>query len=535
MQEEILYENIAEIMENAVNKAGELLTNKPHIAEIILKQLLKCDPEHLAGLQLLGLCKHRMGENAEAVEIIQTALDLDPTNADNWNNLGLAYGGLGYYEKAVQAIQKAIELNPEQFLFKNNLALQYRSLGNYDDAIKTMMDAIENKDEPHLWLNLGGIYGELKDIDNAQRCFENAIRLDPKYPAAYVDLAFAYHLKGDWKNGFAAYEWRFLYYPQMRFYHHAYDMKKIWDGKADLNGKRVLIYGEQGLGDIIQFSRYAKYLKQLGAYVIIHCPPSLDKIIRRLEGVDETTNRDIVNNRGEEFPEYDYQFSMMSFPYLLDIHEIEGKPYIQPITAKFKDHIKSNYPDTLNVGVIWAGSPSHPHDRKRSIPLKYFRAVHDVPGVKLFSLQLESAKRQYGVTFRNMELEVTKVDDPCLEKFHPDKEIVDYNADAEGMSIVDLTNMIQSFEDTATILAGLDMVICCDTATAHLAGAMGVPVWVAIPYNPDWRWKLEGDTTQWYDSMRLYRQTERDNWETVFERIGKDLSEVVLQNQRQGV
>ena len=520
-----------EIIEGAIDKASELLMQKPNIAEIILKQILKCDPEHNSALQLLGLCKHRMGQNAEAVEIIQTVLDLDPNNADNWNNLGLAYGGLGNSQRAIESISKAIEINPNQFLFKNNLALQYRGLGNYEKAVEYMREAIAIEEKPQLWLNLGGIYGEMKNIAEAKKCFESALKLDNQYAAAYVDLAFVYHLLGDWKNGFAAYEWRFLYYPQMKFYHNSYDMNKLWDGKQSVAGKRVLIYGEQGLGDIIQFSRYAKNLKELGAHVIVHCPNNLDSIIKRIEGVDETTNKDIINKTDESFPNYDLQFAMMSFPHLLNTDQISGKPYIKPTTTEFKNYMKKEYGKTFNIGIVWAGSPAHPHDKKRSIPLKHFRSIYEIEGVKLFSLQMGGAKRQYGVTYRNMESDVASLNDVCLEKFQPENGVVDYNEDAEDMKIVDLTNMIQSFEDTATILCGLDMLICCDTATAHLAGAMGVPVWIAVPFNPDWRWTLKGDTTPWYDSMRIYRQEERDQWEPVFEKIQRDLYEVVLQNK----
>ena len=530
--DECLLEKANQIMEGAIDKAGELLMTKPNIAEVILKQALKCDPENNSALQLLGLCKHRMGQNAEAVEIIQTVLDLDPDNADNWNNLGLSYGGLGNSKKAIESINKAIELNPEQFLFKNNLALQYRGLGDYDKAIYYMREAIATKEQAQLWLNLGGIYGELKNIDEAKKCFENALKIDPKYPAAYVDMAFTYHLLGDWKKGFAAYEWRFWYYPQMRYYHNTYDMSKLWNGKDDLSGKRVLIYGEQGLGDIIQFVRYAKDLKKLGAYVIIHCPPSLDSIVRRIEGVDETTNRDIVNDKGEKFPDYDFQFSMMSFPYLLDLQGISGEPYIKPSTMGFLDHMKKEYGNTFNIGIVWAGSPAHPHDKKRSIPLKFFKGIHDMPNVKLFSLQIESAKRQYGVTYRNVKEDVTDPKNTSFEKFQPENGVVDYNEDCGDMKLVDLTKMIQSFDDTATILAGLDLLICCDTATAHMAGAMGVPVWNVTAFNPDWRWTLEGETTKWYDSMKIYRQENKDDWAGVFKKIEKDLHEVILQNKR---
>lgn len=531
MEDNIFLQKANEIMEDAVAKAGELLATKPRVAEIILKQLLKCDPEHLSGLQLLGLCKHRLGDNAEAVEIIQAALDLDPDNPDNWNNLGLAYGGMGNAVKAIESIHRAIELKPQQFLFKNNLALQYRAIGDYDKAIKYMTEAIEVEAKPQLWLNLGGIYGEMKDIENAERCFKECLKIDPEYPAGYVDLAFCYHLKGDWQMGFAAYEWRFWYYPQMKFYLDAYDMSKLWDGQADLKDKKVLIYCEQGLGDTLQFVRYAKDLKAKGAHVTLHCPDNLESLLKRVEGVDATNTRDIVNNKGDELPEYDYQFSMMSFPHLLGLSEVSGEPYMRPATNSFRDYMKEEYKGTFNVGIVWAGSPAHPHDRRRSIPLKHFRGISELPGVKLFSLQMDIRPRQYGVTYRSVDDKLADVG-KTNGKFQAEDGIVDYCEGCSDMKLVDLTKMIQSFEDTATVLSGLDLVICCDTAVAHLAGAMGVPVRVCLPYNPDWRWMLEGEKTQWYNSMRLFRQSERHEWEPVFEKVKEELNAFVLQNQR---
>lgn len=525
-------EKANQIMNEAVEKAGELICTKPQIAEIILKQLLKCDPEHLSGLQLLGLCKHRMGDNAEAIEIIQTALEIDPDNADNWNNLGLAYAGLGQHERAIESIEKALTINPNQFLFKNNLSLQYRAVGDYEKSVSMMKESIAINEKPQLWLNLGGIYGELRDIDNSQKCFEKAIELDPEYPAAHVDMAFVHHLRGNWQKGFEEYEWRFWYYPQMKHYLNNFDQSKTWNGKDSLKGKTMLIYAEQGSGDAIMFVRYAKHLKDLGAKVIIHTAPALSELLLRVEGVDGVNTRDIFIDKGEPFPEYDYQISLMSAPFLLGMKEIDGSPYIKPVTTSFKDYMKQEYPNTFNIGIVWAGNPAHPHDRKRSIQLKHFDVIQNVEGVKLFSLQMDVRKRQYGATYRNMSSENTKVEDPCSAKFQAEKDVVDYCEDCDHMKVTDLTQMIQSFEDTATVLAGLDLVICCDTATAHLAGAMGVPVWVLIPYNPDWRWKLEGDTTQWYDSMRLFRQMERDNWPQVMERVAGELNEVVLQDQR---
>lgn len=520
-----------QIMDEAIEKAGELLCSKPQIAEIILKQLLKCDPEHLSGLQLLGLCKHRMGENAEAVEIIQTALELDPDNADNYNNLGLAYAGLGEHGRAIAAIEKAVSLKPKQFLFKNNLALQYRAIGDYDRAVQTMRDAISQEAKAQLWLNLGGIYGELRDLDNAELCFQKALEVEPEYPAAHVDMAFVHHLRGEWAKGFAEYEWRFWYYPQMQFYMNSFDQSKLWDGKQDLNGKRLLIYGEQGMGDIIMFSRYARQLKERGAEVIMQVPQCLADLTQRLDGVAGVNTHDIFSGKGDGLGDYDYQLSLMSAPHLLGNPPVSGEPYVKPVTNAFRDYMKKEYPSTFNVAIVWAGNPAHPHDRKRSIPLRHFKAIQDIAGVKLFSLQMDLRKRQYGATYRNMGTDGGDVKDVLLNKFQAEKGVVDYCEGCEDMMVTDLTQMIQSFEDTATILAGVDLVICCDTATGHLAGAMGVPVWMLIPYNPDWRWRLEGETTPWYESMKLFRQTERDNWEQVLERVAGELNEVVLQDK----
>jgi tetratricopeptide (TPR) repeat protein len=518
--EDDVMERADEIMDNAVEVAGQMLSEKPQVAEIILRQLLKCDPEHLSGLQLLGLCKHRMGQNAEAVEIIQTVLELDPTNADNWNNLGLAYGGMEQHEKAIECLKKAHEYNPQQFLFLNNMALQYRSLGNYDSAVECLLQALDIKPFPQMMLNLGGVFGEMKDLHKSKQCFEQAIAIDPEYAAAHVDLAFAHCLEGNWEKGFEAYEHRFDYYPQMIHYLKEYDQDKRWDG-CSLEGKKLLIYCEQGFGDAIQYIRYVPKLNAEKVYV--HCAPKLAELFENCEGVDQVFCRDIVYKTGDELPEYDYQCAIMSLPHLLKDFEISGEPYIEPATREFKNQIKNEYGDTFNIGISWAGSPAHPHDLKRSIPLKHFQKLESVDGVQLFSLQFDVRKREYGSVSYPSE------SNQKLSNFQSHGKIIDYCEDCEEMKLVDLTSMIQDFNDTATVLAGLDLVICCDTALAHLAGAMGVPCWVLLPYNPDWRWKIEGDTTEWYDSLRLFRQEERDDWSGVFERVKEALDELLAE------
>lgn len=515
----ITQEQAQDVMDRALKLASEKLASEPLVAEVILKQLLKCDPKCVDGLVLYGLAKHRLGKNEEAVEIFHLALELDSNNAYVYNNLGVAYGALGEHERAIEFLQKALSLKENDFLFLNNLALQYRHIGEYEKAIDCLNRAISvNSSDPQLWTNLGGVYGELKDMDKTIYCLKHALDCDCDYAAAHVDLAFAYFLKGDWENGFREYEWRFKYFPQLLYYKKAYDQTKKWDGKSSLEGKTILVYAEQGMGDAIQFVRYAKHLSNLGAKVIFHCNKSLGSLFLRVDGVHDVCHCNIVTGPLSDMPEYDYQCPSMSIPYLLNDYRIKGTPYIFPF-AKAADKMKriinecySNY--RLKIGIVWAGSPAHPHDARRSIHLKHFRPIHDLPGVKLFSLQINSSAHVY---------------DPKNDfgnSLRKSARVVDYTSGAEDMKIVDMTNVIQTFDDTCTVLHGLDLVVACDTAIVHLAGAMGKPCYVAIPYNPDWRWGLEGGTTPWYDSIRLFRQKQRDNWEQVF----CDIRDAIVKN-----
>lgn len=519
VQEQMTAEKAKEIIDQATDKAVEYLSqDKPQIAEILVKQILRCDPEHLSALQILGLCKYRMDRYIEAVEIFQTALEIDATNADNYNNLALAFASLEYTDRAIENLKKAIELRPNA-LFYNNLALQYRSAAKYDLALENIQKAVEiEPSSPQIQVNLGGLYGEMKQLDKSIEALEAAIEIDPEYPAAHVDLAFANHLQGNWKKAFEEYEWRFAYFSQMQYYVHIYDQNKKWTGKEDLEGKRLLLYCEQGFGDAVMFARFVPELKKRGAYVIAHCGGKLEPLMKRLDGIDEVTCIDIVTNPNPELPSYDYQCPLMSLPHLLQIDKFSGEPYVVPATNNFREFLKEQHGDgTFNIGLVWAGSVAHPHDARRSVHLKQFKPLFEVPNTKFFSLQVDKQPRIYT---------------SGISRTSPDLKPVDYGEECSDIKLVDLTEMIQNFDDTATILAGLDLLISCDTAVVHIAGAMGVPCWMLVPFNPDWRWGLEGDTTVWYDSVKLFRQSERGNWTDVIERIKKELNdEVVLQNQ----
>jgi len=492
------------VVSKAIEVIKENIMTRPVHAEIICQQLLKAIPDHAEGLHLLGLIKQRFRQYDESIVVIERAIAIDPTNADNYNNIALAHANLGNYEKSIVYLDKAIELK-NNYLYYNNLALQYRQIGKHDIAIDLFEKAIAMSPDPQLWNNLGGVYGEIKDLNNAARCFKKAMAIDPEFAAAHVDLAFTYHLQGLWQQGFEEYEWRFKHFTQLDYYKRSYDESKLWNGEDSLVGRTILLYGEQGLGDVIQFSRYIKKLKERGVYkTILHCPEPVESIMKRIEGVDSTVVRNIVGEEKVEFPPYDLQCSVMSLPHLLRDYEIRGEPYLKP-QVTFNIREQEEYQHTFNVGLVWSGSPAHPNDATRSTHLKDYRPIHDLKGIKLFNLQVHSAKRIYPYG----------------------KKIVDLTEGCEGMSLVDMTQMIQNFDDTATIITGLDLVIAVDTAIVHLAGSLGVPCWMLIPFNPDWRWGIDGNTTPWYDSVRIFRQEQRDEWAPVIAEVKAELEKVL--------
>lgn len=498
----------------ALKMISKSIDKSPVTAIGLAKQLLRCDSENVKALGLLGLALHRINSNIESIEVLQTAIEKDPDNADNYNSIGLAYQEIESIDKAISNINKALELSPEKHLFKNNLAIVRRKNWEFEKAIELFNEILEERPDLYqIWTSLGGTYTDVGKLDKAYECFEKALELDPDYSTCHVEYALVCFLQKHWEKGFKHLEWRKNHFPQLLNYKQIYDMSKEWNGKDSLEGKRILVYAEQGMGDSIHFMRYLPRLKERGAYVIVHLQKGLNNLFLRHPFIDEVINFDIDHSKEYVLPEHDYQCATMSLPKLFNDYEICGEPYIEPTTDKFKDYIDNLYGDNFKIGIAWAGNPLHPQDKGRSIPLKYFRPIHDTEGVTLFSLQFYSTLNKDGYI-------------TSTRKLGPAQELAE---GCEDMKIIDLTKMIQCFEDTSTVLAGLDLVICCDTSVAHLAGAMGVPVWVALFAQNDWRWTMEGKTTPWYNSMRLFRQTYPGDWDTPFQEMKKDLDEVLLQ------
>ncbi len=332
--------------------------------------------------------------------------------------------------------------------------------------------------------NLGTALLNLDRAEEAVACYTRAIDLKPRWPEAHVDLATALFLLGRWQEAWPHYEWRFggdagrLPLPQPR-----------WQGEP-LAGRTILLHSEQGMGDSLQFVRYAALVKRQGATVIVECKPQLASLLARCSGVDR------VAERGQPLPAFDTFIEIVSLPAVFAAtpeNVPREVPYLRPraeLVERWRDELHA--PGVLKVGIAWQGSKGFPSDRLRSIRLEHFAPLTAVDGVRLYGLQSGDGRQQL-------------------------REV------PAGKNIVDLGDRLGDFENTAALVANLDLVITCDSAPAHVAGGVGTRVWIALAHLPNWRWMLARDDTPWYPTARLFRQQLPGDWPGVFARMAVEL------------
>ncbi|RDJ35518.1 MAG: tetratricopeptide repeat protein [Crenarchaeota archaeon] len=478
--------NLEELIEQALSKIERLFLSEQYKeAEIVAYQLLRVDGHNLKGLQLYGLILSKQRKFMKSIEVFNQAIELDEANAENHNNIALAYLNIGKFEEALQHADRAIELKVNNYNFLGNKGLILRASGQLDKSIQHFESLTKINPSANVWINLGSAYGQKKQIEDAIRSFQEAIKLEPQNYAAHVDLAYAYFFAKDWNNAWKEYEYRIPYWrsekSSMRRFSPKYQPENAWDGIKSLKNKKIAVYCEQGVGDMIQFARFIPELKKMGANVIVDTSDELAPLF------------DIVSKEER----FDYHCSVLSLPFLLDKktpeHFMKSNSYIFP---KGENRLEA-YENFYKIGIAWAGNPAHPNDSKRSLLLKYFKQIEKLNRVKLFSFQKELGKRYHLTT--NQEVDLTE--------------------DCDDMNIVDLSPYMKDFGDTVELLNKMDLIITVDTSLLHLAGAMGKKTYALIPFNPDWRWGLEGSDNDWYESVMLFRQQEPDNWAEVFDRI----------------
>jgi len=476
------------------NLASVLLDRGDHTGALEpLRHYIALVPDATLQRFLLATSLMALNRHAEAEPVWRDLLHLTPEDGRAHANLGVVLKNMRRYEDAIATYRRALVLMPEEAAVMNNMGLSLSQLGNRDEAAALWLRrAIRVKpDFADAWLNLGLVMRNQNRIDQAMDFCQGALAADPSHAEAHTLLATCLLLKGQIREGFAAYEWR----TRLRDFPAREDgfSSPTWTG-GNPAGLTLLVHDEQGLGDGIQFARYLPLLAQRGARVIVECAPALVRIFATLAGVEG------VIAHGAPRPHHDAHVPLLSLPHLLDLGEVpDTVPYLSAegqLQADWSRQL-SRF-GGLRVGLVWAGNPDFKDDRRRSPGLAAFLPLLEVAGVSFFALQKGRGRSD-------------------LERL----------AGSLGKNFTDLGPEISDFADTAAIMATLDLTISSCTAPPHLAGALGRPVWTVLPLNADWRWRDQGTHTEWYPGMRLFRQERAGDWAPVMARVRDALINLV--------
>jgi tetratricopeptide (TPR) repeat protein len=457
----------------AAYNLGNLLlkTGRREEALDAFRQSIKASPEAIEPRNNLATILQSLGRAKEAIAELKEAVRLNPSHPDLYYNLGVALFEIGHYEEAEAAYRQAANLSPERAEFHNNLGIALARLDRHQEAEAAYQKALAlDPNFAKVWNNLGMLHQECGRLAETEAEYRRAIELSPDNPEAHWNLALCRLLQGDFIEGFAEYEWRWkikgklLFTPQSG--------QPIWRGEP-LEGRTLLLHGEQGLGDTLQFCRYAKLLAERGEKIILAVQKPLARLITNLHPAVK------VIPGGEALPAFDCHSPLLSLPHLLggeipsETSYLAANPHeVTAWEARLPPRDKRR-----RIGLVWAGSRTHRGDRLRSVSFGELAPLLKIDA-HFISLQLGEAANE-----------------------------------AEGL--IDLTSEIKDFADTAALIACLDLVIGVDTAVLHLAGAMGRPAFMLLPFAPDWRWLLERDDSPWYPSLRLFRQKRLGDWENV--------------------
>jgi Flp pilus assembly protein TadD len=459
-------------------------------AERIYQEILAADPNYADAWHLLGLIELQTGRHEAAQQKIERAISLRPWFVF-YNNLASLHGSLGRLSEAEVAFRESLRLNPECAHTHVQLSMAVRRLGRLDESEAIIAEALRlDANIADAYLNLGVIHRLRGELDQAERCYEAALRIEPEHAATQLSRALLWLLQGDFARGWPAYEWRWRAATGPR---HQPFVQPRWDG-APVAGKTILLHDEQGLGDAIQFIRYAALVHERGGRVLLRCHPSLVSLLNRSAGIEAAFGHD------EPLPPFDVHAPLLSLPAILQTSSqtpaatIPAEPaYLSADPALVERWRNQLAPDRqFRVGLFWSGNRDHYEDFFRSIPRASLAPLFDVPGCSFYSLQ----------------------------KFKPGEPASTID---DRFPLIYLTQQLGDLHETAALVSNLDLVIGCDSAPAHLAAALGVPTWLALPAAPDWRWMLEGESSPWYPTMRLFRQSTLGDWQPVFSRIAAEL------------
>jgi tetratricopeptide (TPR) repeat protein len=486
--------------------------------------ILEYDPADFDALHLLGLLNFQRRRMVEALHFLSQALKINSSSSDAMSNLGLAFHATGRHDEAIASYQNALRLAPDHPEILYNLGNSClaagriaEALASYDGALarepghvgarvnrgNTLLrlnrpvEAIASYDvalsamphHPQILTNRGHALRRLDRPAEALRDFKAALAAAPEFPEAHFEAAMTLLSLGDFDAGWREYEWRWNT-GAFAGHRHEFDAP-LWSGDEAVAGKTVLLHAEQGFGDTIQFIRYAPLLAAWGANVICEVQPELQPLLSQLEGVK-------VVAAGEPLPAYDLHCPLLSLPLAFKTLS-EAIPAAIPYLAASAErvaHWRDRLPPgTLRAGFVWSGQPSHKNDVNRSIALSHLAALFEDSRMRYFSLQRD-LRPSDGETLRELP------------------------------NLVQLGGGFRDFADTAAVISLLDVVITVDTAVAHLAGAMGKPVFILLPYAADFRWMRDRDDSPWYPTAKLFRQRAFGDWDSVIISVGDELRQL---------
>jgi tetratricopeptide (TPR) repeat protein len=495
-------------------------------AEAACREMLESHPRDFDALHLMGIIDLRRGRHAEALQQFDLALSIDDTAPDAHNNRGNALNDLKRYEEALVSYDRAIALRPEfgEAFFNRGNALvglerfeealdcydkgiavrPYATgfvrrgmalwrLNRFEEAVASLDRAIALEPGNAEAFNArANVLLALGRVDEALASYDRSIALAPARAEGFYDRAHGRLLVGDYAGGWADNEWRW----QSKGFVASRPVVDAppWQGQ-DLTGRRILVFREQGLGDIIQFARYLPLLRQTGANVTFLVGAPLVRLLRPVTAGVEVVSQ---HKRGDAF---DFQCALMSLPHRFktDLSSIPPAPYLSAepeLAARWKERIGGH---GFKIGIAWQGNPKA-MEKTRFVPLEHFVPLARIPGVRLISLQYKDGLDQ----------------------------LAGLPADALVETLgEDFNSGPDAFVDTAAVTANLDLIVSCDTSIPHVAGALGRPTWIALKQVPDWRWMLDREDSPWYPSVRLFRQPQRDDWRSVFARIEQELRSVL--------
>jgi tetratricopeptide (TPR) repeat protein len=441
--------------------------NKPEDAQREAEATVAGAPHYGEGWLTLCNVAEQAKDYAVALAAGERVVKLMPDHHKAWFGYGVALNRNGRHEDAIAVYQRALALKPERADIWDNLGQTYQSLNRLEEAEAAFRKTVE-------------IAGQAVDGDGAREVYEE------EYGNRHWHLALIELLRGKYKEGFARYRARFREIGDLK---RPDCPQPLWRGE-NLKGKTILVRDEQGFGDTLMFCRYLPLIKKQGGRVIFCVHPALEPLFKGWRGADE------IIMHGQSPSHFDYHATTFDLPHRFGTTldnvpaDIPYLPLLEP-----DDAVRLPAPAQKKIGVVWGGSPLHKNDENRSIPLGIFAALFENKGAQFYSLN------------RDMK--------------PGDMELL------PRLPVIDFAHGIKNFADAARIMRQLDLVITCDTASAHLAGGLGLKTWTLLPFAPDWRWMIDRCDSPWYPTMRLFRQSQAGDWAGVMAHVKKALCDFV--------